>query len=164
MWLSDYSLFRMLLEKNGQNHAWAAWPPEHRSPRLARAWLESLPPKQREPLAERMPLFPLRSNGWPSPNGRPLKAYGALKQVYLMGDIPYGVGRFSADVWANPDIFDLDWSGGAPPEKTFKVESLHGKMGARIGGVPDYRWPCCAPANFDWWRTRVGNIQKIFHL
>jgi 4-alpha-glucanotransferase len=161
-WLSDYSLFRMLLEKNGQNPAWAAWPPEHRSPRLARAWLESLPPKQREPLAERM-LFFLYVQWLAFSQWQALKAYGALKQVYLMGDIPYGVGRFSADVWANPDIFDLDWSGGAPPEKTFKVDRFTEKWGQNWG-VPDYRWAVLRSRNFDWWRTRVGNIQKIFHL
>ena len=31
-----------------------------------------------------------------------------------MGDIPIGVSACSVDVFANPEIFDLDWYGGAP--------------------------------------------------
>src|SRR6185369_6721939 len=94
-----------------------------------------------------------------------LKAYGALKQVYLMGDIPYGVGRFSADVWANPDIFDLDWSGGAPPEKTFKVDRFTEKWGQNWG-VPDYRWAVLRSRNFDWahpGRQYPENISSLPH-
>ena len=80
-----------------------------------------------------------------------------------MGDIPFGVGRFSADVWANRAIFDLDWSGGAPPEKVFKVDPFTEKWGQNWG-IPNYRWDELRRRDFDWWRTRVGNIQKVFHL
>ena len=79
------------------------------------------------------------------------------------GRHPFGVGRFSADVWANRDIFDLDWSGGAPPEKVFKVDPFTEKWGQNWG-IPNYRWDELRRRNFDWWRTRVGNIQKVFHL
>jgi len=92
-----------------------------------------------------------------------VKAYSESKQVYLMGDIPFGVGRYSADVWANRSIFDLDWSGGAPPEKTFKVDPFTEKWGQNWG-IPNYRWDELRRRNYDWWRTRVGNIQKVFHL
>ena len=88
----------------------------------------------------------------------------AMKQkVYLMGDIPFGVGRYSADVWANRGIFDLDWSGGAPPERTFKSDPFTAKWGQNWG-IPNYRWDELRRQNFDWWRVRVGNIQKVFHL
>ena len=81
-----------------------------------------------------------------------LKAYGTAQKVYLMGDIPFGVGRFSADVWANRAIFDLDWSGGAPPEKVFKVDPFTEKWGQNWG-IPNYRWDELRRRNFDWWRT-----------
>ena len=48
-----------------------------------------------------------------------LKEHAQKKKVYLMGDIPFGVSPSSADVWANREIFDLEWSGGAPPEGAF---------------------------------------------
>jgi 4-alpha-glucanotransferase len=161
-WLADYALFRLLLEQHGESTAWTAWPAEHRSPALARAWFDKLSQQERGPLDQRRLFFVyvqwLAFSQWQA-----LKAYGASKAVYLMGDIPYGVGRFSADVWANPDIFDLEWSGGAPPEKTFKVDRFTEKWGQNWG-VPDYRWDQLRARNFDWWRTRAGNIQKTFHL
>src|SRR4029078_2261709 len=46
-WLSDYSLFRMLMEENGGSPAWDRWPPEQRRPDRARTWLLSLPENRR---------------------------------------------------------------------------------------------------------------------
>ena len=65
-----------------------------------------------------------------------------------MGDIPFGVGRFSADVWANRDIFDLEWSGGAPPEKVFKVDAFTEKWGQNWG-IPNYRWEVLRRRGFE---------------
>jgi 4-alpha-glucanotransferase len=161
-WLPDYSLFRMLMEENGNLPTWDRWAPEHRSPPAARAWLSALPAKLRDALMRKKLFFKyvqwIAFSQWQA-----LKAYGAAQKVYLMGDIPFGVGRYSADVWSNRAIFDLDWSGGAPPEKVFKVDPFTEKWGQNWG-IPNYRWDELRRRNFDWWRTRVGNIQKVFHL
>lgn len=161
-WLSDYALFRVLMEENGNFAAWDRWQAEHRSPRTARTWLLSLPEQRRNQLMRKELFFTyvqwLAFSQWQA-----LKAYGTDKQVYLMGDIPFGVGRYSADVWANRPIFDLDWSGGAPPEKVFKVDAFTEKWGQNWG-IPNYRWDELRRRGFDWWRTRVGNIQKVFHF
>jgi 4-alpha-glucanotransferase len=161
-WLSDYALFRVLMEENGDFPTWDRWAPEHRSPPTARAWLLSLPAKRSVEFVHKQLFFMyvqwLAFGQWQA-----LKTYATSQQVYLMGDIPFGVGRFSADVWANRAIFDLDWSGGAPPEKVFKVDPFTEKWGQNWG-IPNYRWDELRRRNFDWWRTRVGNIQKVFHL
>lgn len=161
-WLSDYALFRVLMEQNDGSPAWDRWPPEHRGPRRARTWLLGLLEARREELSHQQLFFAyiqwIAFAQW-----QQVKAHGAAKQVYLMGDIPFGVGRYSADVWANRSIFDLDWSGGAPPEKTFKVDPFTEKWGQNWG-IPNYRWDDLRRQNYEWWRTRVGNIQKVFHL
>ena len=46
-WLSDYALFRVLMEQNGNSPAWDRWPNEHQGPRRARTWLLSLPETRR---------------------------------------------------------------------------------------------------------------------
>ncbi len=138
------------------------WPAEQQAPQTARAWLLSLPEKRREGLMRKQLFFTyaqwLAFSQW-----QELKAYAEGKQVHLMGDIPFGVGRYSADVWANRLIFDLTWSGGAPPEKVFKVDPFTEKWGQNWG-IPIYRWDELRRRDFDWWRTRVNNIQKAFHL
>jgi 4-alpha-glucanotransferase len=161
-WLSDYALFRALMEENGGQAAWDRWAKEHRTPDRARKWLLALPEERRDELKRKQAFFMyvqwLAFDQWQA-----LKTYGTTKKVYLMGDIPFGVGRYSADVWANRAIFDLDWSGGAPPEKVFKVDLFTEKWGQNWG-IPNYRWDELRWRNFDWWRTRVGNLQKVFHL
>jgi len=161
-WLSDYALFRVLMEQNGGRPTWAQWPEPHRGPRRARTWMLSLPESEREALSREQLYFAyvqwIAFTQWEA-----IKAYGTRKKVYLMGDIPFGVGRYSADVWANRSFFDLDWSGGAPPERTFKVDEFTVKWGQNWG-IPNYRWEELRRHDFEWWRTRVGNIQKVFHL
>jgi 4-alpha-glucanotransferase len=161
-WLSDYALYRVLMEENGHLPTWNLWAPEHRLASTARTWLLSLPEKRRDELMRKQLFFMyvqwLAFGQWQA-----VKAYAAAQKVYLMGDIPFGVGRYSADVWANRAIFDLDWSGGAPPEKVFKVDPFTEKWGQNWG-IPNYRWDELRRRDFDWWRTRVGNIQKVFHL
>ncbi|MFM2082236.1 MAG: hypothetical protein RL380_927 [Verrucomicrobiota bacterium] len=160
-WLADYALFRALAEVNG-SPAWDRWPDAQRDPRRARTWLLSLADKQRDALT-RAQLFFAYVQWIAFAQWQAVKNYGSSQKVYLMGDIPFGVGRYSADVWANRNVFDLDWSGGAPPEKTFKVDAFTEKWGQNWG-IPNYRWDELRRQDFAWWRTRVGNIQKVFHL
>jgi len=161
-WLSDYALFRTLMEANGHRPSWESWPAEHRSPAHAHSWLLSLPEKRREELARHQLFFSyvqwIAFGQWQA-----LKSYAGQRRVFLMGDIPFGVGRCSADAWANRDVFDLDWSGGAPPEKAFKTDAFTRKWGQNWG-IPNYRWDVLRRRGFAWWRTRIGNIRRNFHL
>ena len=161
-WIADYALFRVLMEQNGGSPAFIWWPAEHQDPQRARTWLLGLPEKQREEFSHKQLFFAyvqwIAFAQWTA-----VKAHGTERQVFLMGDIPFGVGRFSADVWANRDLFDLEWSGGAPPEKVFKVDPFTEKWGQNWG-IPNYDWEELRRRDFGWWRTRVDNIQKVFHL
>jgi 4-alpha-glucanotransferase len=161
-WLFDYALFRVLMEENGRQPAWDRWPPAHQTPPRARAWLLSLPGIQQMKLV-RQRLFFMYVQWLAFGQWQALKSYGDSKQVWLMGDMPFGVGRHSADVWANRALFDLDWSGGAPPEKIFKTDAFTEKWGQNWG-MPICQWDELRRRNFDWLRTRAANIQKTFHL
>jgi 4-alpha-glucanotransferase len=161
-WVADYALFRVLMEANGGSPAFIWWPVEHQDPARARAWLLAQPVARREALTRQQLFFAyvqwIAYAQWTA-----VKAYGSERSVFLMGDIPFGVGRYSADVWANRDLFDLTWSGGAPPEKVFKVDAFTEKWGQNWG-IPNYDWAELRRQDFSWWRTRVGNIQQVFHL
>jgi 4-alpha-glucanotransferase len=80
-----------------------------------------------------------------------------------MGDIPFGVSFQSADVFARPDEFALDWFGGAPPEPNFKDDAFTQKWGQNWG-IPLYRWDKMRANDFAWWRERVRAAGRIFHM
>ena len=94
---------------------------------------------------------------------RDVKAHAEQRGVALMGDIPFGVSYYSADVFSRSDEFLLDWSGGAPPEPHFKDDAFTQKWGQNWG-IPLYRWSAMRSNNFQWWRERVRGTRRIFHL
>jgi 4-alpha-glucanotransferase len=161
-WLADYTLFRVLMELNAERETWDAWRPEHSEIDAARRWLDSLGEEERAPLEERRDFHSyvqwIAHQQW-----RDVKAYAAARGVALMGDIPFGISYYSADVFAYPEGFALDWSGGAPPEPYFKDDEFTQKWGQNWG-IPLYRWDVMRSRNFDWWRQRVHGVREIFHL
>jgi len=161
-WLRDYALFRVLMEENDDSAAWNRWPAQHQSTERARGWLHALPQDGQVELATRQNFFCyvqwVAHQQW-----RAIKSYAEERDVALMGDIPFGVSYYSADVFARPDQFVLDWCGGAPPEPYFKEDAFTQKWGQNWG-IPLYQWDKMRANNFSWWRQRVRTIRNIFHL
>ncbi|HJT46287.1 MAG TPA: 4-alpha-glucanotransferase, partial [Chthoniobacterales bacterium] len=156
------AFFRALVDANGDHEAWDQWPEEQRSLGSARAWLAGQTPEQQKKYSEREDFFRyvqwIAQGQWSA-----VKGYAESKGVALMGDIPFGVSYYSADVFARPDQFALDWSGGAPPETHFKDDKFTQKWGQNWG-IPLYRWATMRESNFDWWRQRVRAVANCFHL
>ena len=161
-WLRDYAFFRVLMEENEDSAAWNRWPAQHQSIERARNWLRDLPQDRQAALATRQDFFCyvqwIAHHQW-----RAIKSYAEERGVALMGDIPFGVSYYSADVFARPDDFVLDWCGGAPPEPYFKEDAFTQKWGQNWG-IPLYRWDKMRANSFAWWRQRVRAVRRIFHL
>ncbi len=161
-WLADYTLFRVLMELNDERETWDAWQPEHSNIEAARPWFDLLGEEERAPLEERRAFHDyvqwIAHRQW-----REVKSYAERQGVALMGDIPFGVSYYSADVFVHPERFALDWSGGAPPEPYFKDDEFTQKWGQNWG-IPLYRWDVMRTHGFDWWRQRVHGVREIFHL
>jgi len=159
-WLDDYSLFRILMELHDEGETWDKWP--QNSLAAARGWLESLGETDRRYLAQRRQFFCyvqwIAHEEWHA-----IKIYAEQHGVALMGDIPFGVSYYSADVFAHPERFALDWSGGAPPEPYFKDDKFTQKWGQNWG-IPIYNWSQMRQHNFDWWRQRIDGVKDIFHV
>jgi 4-alpha-glucanotransferase len=161
-WLHDYALFRVLIEENDGSAAWDRWPPRHQSTDNARNWIRDLPNDKRATLTGRGDFFCyvqwIADQQW-----REIKAHAEQRGVALMGDIPFGVSYYSADVFSRTNEFMLDWFGGAPPEPVFKDDAFTQKWGQNWG-IPLYHWSVMRGNNFQWWRERVRAIRRIFHL
>jgi 4-alpha-glucanotransferase len=161
-WLTDYVIFRALMEENGGKEIWDAWKEEHRSPEAAREWLAAQSADKQAQFNERTRFF--RYVQWVAfDQWKATRTYAEEHGVALMGDIPFGVNLYSADVYSRRDEFALEWSGGAPPEPYFKDDEFTQKWGQNWG-IPLYRWDVMRGRNLDWWRWRVRGVQKIFHV
>lgn len=159
-WLDDYTLFRVLMEQNGEREIWDEWP--QRGVAEARRWLDSLGETDRKQFEQRRQFF--RYVQWIAHGQwRAVKAFAAEQDVALMGDIPFGVSYYSADVFAHPEWFHLDWSGGAPPEPYFKDDEFTQKWGQNWG-IPVYRWEQMRRDNFRWWRQRIAGVKETCHI
>ena len=81
----------------------------------------------------------------------------------LMGEVSFGVGRGSSDVWGNPELFDLDWNLGSRPLTHFDTSKDAERWGQNWG-LPAYRWENHRSTGFAWLRSRLEGERRFFHL
>jgi 4-alpha-glucanotransferase len=88
-----------------------------------------------------------------------LKSYCNERGIEIIGDIPVFVAHDSADVWANPELFDLDEKGnpktvaGVPPD-------YFSDTGQRWGN-PLYRWEVMEQTGYRWWIERLRSMLQM---
>jgi 4-alpha-glucanotransferase len=82
--------------------------------------------------------------------------YAREKGVVLKGDIPIGVQKGSDSCWANPELFHMDQSTGAPPDPF--------SDSGQNWGFPTYNWKEMASNNYSWWRRRLGHMSHYFQV
>lgn len=161
-WLESYAIFRALIAWNNDDEVVSNWPQEHRTPASAKEWMDSLDSQNSAKFHELVHFFSyvqwIALMQWRQVRGE----FDKLGMA-LMGDIPVGVSIYSADVWAEPEIFDLSRSSGAPPEKVFKSDPFTEKWGQNWG-FPLYNWQAMSRDNFAWWRRRLTSSRSVFHL
>jgi 4-alpha-glucanotransferase len=158
-WLPGYTLFRTLLNEYNNNPLWHQWAPEHQTLVGAETWLTTSEDRD-ELVRYRQFTAYVQWIAWRQ--WLDVRAWADRHQVRLVGDIPFGVSRYGADVWSERDLFDLTWSGGAPPEPFFQGDEFLKRWGQNWG-IPLYDWKAHRSQDFTWWKQRVTSIGKIFH-
>lgn len=151
-WLEDYALFMSLKEETG-GVAWLEWSEGerlHRPEALKRA---------RDRLAEEVTFWKrvqyLFFRQW-----QVLKSYANGRGISIIGDLPIYVAADSADVWANPEQFQLDENGwpievaGCPPDG-FSADG-------QLWGNPLFRWDRMREEGYRWWLDRIAFQFKIY--
>lgn len=161
-WLNDYCLFRLLMDREGGSQVWQGWNPDFQTRDRALAIIVEEAKLRTEEIDRELRYYAyvqwIAFSQW-----KEVSEYAAGKGVTLMGDIPFGVSLYSVDVWANLEIFDLEWYGGAPPEQLFKDDEFVQKWGQNWG-IPLFRWDVLEARNFDWWRQRIAKTTEIFGM
>lgn len=91
-----------------------------------------------------------------------LKRYAKSSGVAIMGDLPIYVSADSAQVWAAPELFQLDEHltpssvAGVPPD-AFSDRGQH-------WGNPLYDWDNQRDALFQWWAGRLKNASMLYDM
>ncbi|WP_420125986.1 4-alpha-glucanotransferase [Longimicrobium sp.] len=143
-WLDDYALFRALRDAHG-GASWAEWPAplKERHPNaLEEARHQYFADIDRHAYAEY--LFDLQ---WSA-----VRRHAHANGIRIVGDVPIFVAYDSADVWANPELFELDEQlrptvvSGVPPD-------YFSKTGQRWGN-PLYSWDVLEKTGYRWWIER----------
>ena len=154
-WLPDYALF-MALKRHFGMKSWTEWPDEgarlHKTDALER---------YRAELRGDVELFTyiqfLFFRQWDA-----LKAYIHSLGIRITGDLPIYVAMDSADVWAEPEMFQLDQH-GVPTEVAGVPPDYFSKDG-QLWGNPLYDYDAMARDGYGWWIRRVGGAQKLFDV
>lgn len=150
-WLTDYALYMACKDKN-DGKEWNDWEAPYRQPdRKEKTALK-------KELAEEMKYYYFVQfifyKQWAE-----LKAYANEKGIMIIGDMPLFVSLDSADVWANPKLFQLNSEGqqtvvaGVPPD-------YFSAVGQRWGN-PLYDWKVHKKNNFKWWVARVSHQLEL---
>lgn len=160
-WLLAYTFFRLFWERY-QGAKYTDWPQEHVNWKTTQKWLSTLDDEKRKEVTYEVRFFSfvqwVAHTQW-----KKLQIYGRSCGVKLMGDMPFGISRFSADTWQWPELFDLKTFGGAPPEPSFSDDPFTAKFGQNWG-IPIYNWEQLEEEDYNWLRLRVRRVVEYFDL
>ena len=153
-WLDDYALFMAVKAFFGGKH-WTDWPEDIRM-----HWGPSLDYYRRELYFDvefqKYLQFKFHQQ-WSA-----LKAYANKKHIQIVGDIPIYVSPDSADVWAHPEMFQLNERNlptriaGCPPDDFAEDGQLWGN--------PLYRWEHHKQTGYHWWVTRMWHSFQLYDV
>ena len=91
-----------------------------------------------------------------------LKKYANDKDIQIVGDMPIYVSPDGSDIWAQPEMFQLDENNmptqiaGCPPDG-FSADG-------QVWGNPLYRWDYHKATGYHWWITRMWYSYKLYDV
>ncbi|MBQ6583297.1 MAG: 4-alpha-glucanotransferase [Mogibacterium sp.] len=153
-WLEEYALFMALKAHHG-GVSWSDWVEEYRN-RNSEAVLRFA----REHRAE--------TDFWKAvqylffAQWEELLAYAEEKGIRIIGDMPIYVSMDSADVWAHPELFQLDEQlrplevSGCPPDGFSET--------GQMWGNPLFNWELMREDGYQWWVRRISYLCDIYHV
>jgi 4-alpha-glucanotransferase len=82
--------------------------------------------------------------------------------VRIIGDAPIFVAHDSADVWAHPELFNLDESGR--PKVVAGVPPDYFSPTGQLWGNPLYRWQVHKQTGYAWWKARIHTALELVDI
>lgn len=149
-WLLPYATF-MAIKKVEKGRPWQEWPNKFRTWKPALASDRRLAGAVEHECA--LQFFFMRQ--WLQ-----IRAYANRRGIQIIGDVPMYVSTDSSDVWANPELFELDAKGypavlaGTPPD-AFAQEG-------QVWGNPTYNWSLMRADGYSWWLRRLERAFELY--
>ena len=153
-WLDEYALF-MALKEAHNNVMWTSWDRElalRDQAAIKRARNEL----RNEIACNKFIQFEFERQ-W-----HELKVHCGRRKIRIMGDMPIYVALDSADVWANPALFELDESG--EPRVVAGVPPDYFSATGQLWGSPIYRWETHAQSGYAWWIARFRRALEVLDI
>jgi len=153
-WLADYAIFMALKSQMG-GKPWLDWPEA-----LKCHDADTLDAKGAELKEEIFLQYFLQyqfDRQW-----KALRSFANEKGIRIIGDVPIYVPLDSADVWAAPELFQLDASrrpevvAGCPPD-AFTEDG-------QLWGNPIYDWARMEASDYSWWVRRLSAAAKMYDV
>ena len=153
-WLPDYALFMALKEKFS-GAAWYTWEDGLKYRQPDAVW------QARQELKESVRFYSFVQYQFYK-QWNALRGYAHDKGIQIIGDVPIYVPYDSADVWSDPEFFQLDEKlepvrvAGCPPD-AFTEDG-------QLWGNPLYRWDVLARDEYNWWIRRLEAAGKLYDV
>ena len=153
-WLDEYALFMALKDYFG-GVSWDKW---EKNLRLRKVFALN---EYRSKLSDEINFYKFLQYMFFTQWNK-LKKYANEKGIKIIGDIPIYVAADSADVWAKPELFQLDKDGkpkavaGCPPDG-FAADG-------QLWGNPLYDWDYHKETGFEWWISRLSHCFKLYDV
>lgn len=147
-WLADFAFFKVL-KKHHQDKPWYEWEDKFRSRSLLA--LQSFQQENIEEITFQMWLQWILFKQF-----KQASSYAAGNNILIKGDLPVLVSRDSADVWAHPQFFKLDFAAGAPPD-------MYCAKGQRWG-MPTYNWENIAQDGYRYVKEKLKYASEFYNI
>ena len=153
-WLDDYACFMALKDAHG-GAPWFDWEPALRN-------------REEQALEEACARYAEQIEFWKIcqylffEQWKALRSYVNERGIRIIGDLPIYVSLDSVDVWAHPELFQLDENkvprevSGCPPDG-FSADG-------QLWGNPLFDWEYMAGDGYSWWADRIGYLCRVYDV
>ncbi len=91
-----------------------------------------------------------------------LRSYARENGIGIIGDIPIYVAPDSQDVWADPELFQLDEN--CIPTSVSGVPPDYFNADGQLWGNPLYDWERMKKDGYSWWKKRIEAQAKLYDM
>jgi 4-alpha-glucanotransferase len=74
--------------------------------------------------------------------------------ISIKGDLPIGIYRHSVEAWTEPELFNMDFQAGTPPDN-FTDSGQNWEF-------PTYNWEVIKKDDYRWWKNRFKALEQYF--